>query len=240
MTVTDAARESVESTLELERVESHLNPPGSYDLADHPVPTGREEIWRFTPLKRLRGVLDGEASDAHLTWTTTLPEGVTLTEVSADQAIEIGELPPNDRPSALAAANAGGALLLDVPADAVVTEPIVLEGLRLLDDLLQHEVRVAALLGLDRVPGEVLHLALDRRAVRPPDRDPVLAHARHVASSLPALRHHGGPRERLFLVHVAGPATLADPRGRARRTGRCSASSRMPMHPAMSGLPRSR
>ena len=25
-------------------------------MADHVVPTGREEIWRFTPLKRLRGL----------------------------------------------------------------------------------------------------------------------------------------------------------------------------------------
>jgi Fe-S cluster assembly protein SufD len=116
----------VSSALELERVESHLNPPASYDLGDHPVPTGREEIWRFTPLKRLRGILDGEASDAHLTWETSLPEGVTLTEITAEQAREIGELAPNDRPSALAAANAGGALLLDVPAGAEIAEPVVL------------------------------------------------------------------------------------------------------------------
>lgn len=126
MTVTDAARESVESSLELERVESHLNPPASYDLADHPVPTGREETWRFTPLKRLRGILDGEASDAGLKWDTTLPAGVTLTEISDAEAREIGELAPNDRPAALAAANAGGALLLDVPAEAEIAEPIVL------------------------------------------------------------------------------------------------------------------
>ncbi|GAA4717002.1 Fe-S cluster assembly protein SufD [Nocardioides conyzicola] len=126
MTVTDAARESVADSLELGAGFSHLNPPPSYDLADHPVPTGREEIWRFTPLKRLRGILDGDASDARLTWDTTLPEGVTLTEVTADQARELGELAPNDRPSALAAANAGGAMLLDVPAEAEIAEPIVL------------------------------------------------------------------------------------------------------------------
>ena len=39
-------------------VSSHLHPVGSFDLADHPVPTGREEVWRFTPLKRLRGLHD--------------------------------------------------------------------------------------------------------------------------------------------------------------------------------------
>lgn len=110
--------------LEQDRVESHLNPPASYDLADHPVPTGREEVWRFTPLKRLRGILDGEASDAHLTWDTTLPAGVTLTEITADQAREL-ELPPNERPAALAAELSGGAVLVDVPAETVVAEPVV-------------------------------------------------------------------------------------------------------------------
>ncbi|WP_341927742.1 Fe-S cluster assembly protein SufD [Nocardioides psychrotolerans] len=124
MTVTDTARESVESMLETKRIESHLNPPPSYDLADHPAPTGREEIWRFTPLKRLRGILDGEASTASLTWESSLPEGVTLTEISAAQAAELGELAPNDRPSALAVANASSALLLDVPADLELDEPV--------------------------------------------------------------------------------------------------------------------
>jgi Fe-S cluster assembly protein SufD len=28
----------------VETVESHLHPQPSYDLADHPVPTGREEV----------------------------------------------------------------------------------------------------------------------------------------------------------------------------------------------------
>ena len=95
MTVTDTARDSVASAVELGAGFSHLNPPPSYDLADHPVPTGREEIWRFTPLKRLRGILDGEASDASLTWETSLPEGVTMPVVSSDEAREAGELAPD-------------------------------------------------------------------------------------------------------------------------------------------------
>ncbi len=77
MTVTT---DSVRSALEqapLDKVESHLHPAGSYDVADHLVPTGREEIWRFTPLKRLKGLhadapLDGRNTRA--TWNT--PEGV--------------------------------------------------------------------------------------------------------------------------------------------------------------------
>ena len=99
--MTDNALDSAASALEIGPGFSHLNPPPSYDLGDHPLPTGREEIWRFTPLKRLRGILDGEASTAALSWETTLPAGVTLTEISDAEAREIGELAPNDRPSAL-------------------------------------------------------------------------------------------------------------------------------------------
>jgi Fe-S cluster assembly protein SufD len=109
-----------------DKVASHLHPTPSYDLADHPVPTGREEIWRFTPLKRLGGILDGEQSDAHLSWETDLPEGVSLREISAAEARELGEMLPADRPSALAVANGGGAMLLDVPAELEVDQPVVL------------------------------------------------------------------------------------------------------------------
>ena len=42
----------------IQELSSHLHPVASADLADHPVPTGREEVWRFTPLKRLRGLHD--------------------------------------------------------------------------------------------------------------------------------------------------------------------------------------
>ena len=35
---------------------SRLHERQSYDPADFPVPTGREEEWRFTPLRRLRGL----------------------------------------------------------------------------------------------------------------------------------------------------------------------------------------
>jgi Fe-S cluster assembly protein SufD len=126
VTVTDATRDSVAAALEVERIESHLNPPASYDLADHPVPSGREESWRFTPLKRLRGILDGEPSQACLEWETTVPEGITISTVTSAEARELGELPPNERPAALAASLSGGAALIDVPADFDSDEPLVI------------------------------------------------------------------------------------------------------------------
>ncbi len=109
----------------VETVQSHLHPVPSYDLTDHPVPTGREEVWRFTPLKRLRGMLDGEPSDGHLKWDAHVPSGVTVGEISTVTAAELGETLPADRPSALAVANAGGAVLIDVPAETELTEALV-------------------------------------------------------------------------------------------------------------------
>jgi Fe-S cluster assembly protein SufD len=121
LTLTDAVRDS----LELERVESHLNPPASYDLADHPMPTGREETWRFTPLKRLRGILDGEASDASLTWDAQLPAGITMPVISSADARAQGALPPNELPAALAMAHSGACRVIDVPAEFSSDEPII-------------------------------------------------------------------------------------------------------------------
>ncbi len=105
---------------------SHLHPVPSYDLADHPSPTGREEVWRFTPLKRLRGLLDGAASDDHLKWDASVPDGVAISEISAAQAVALGETLPADRPSALAVAHGSAVVLVDVPAETELREPLLI------------------------------------------------------------------------------------------------------------------
>ena len=110
----------------IETVASHLHPVASFDLADHPVPNGREEVWRFTPVKRLRGVLDGVPSDDRLDWATRLPAGVVSSRLSADQVKELGVLAPVDRPSALAANLAGEAVKIEIPAGTQLDEPVVI------------------------------------------------------------------------------------------------------------------
>jgi Fe-S cluster assembly protein SufD len=125
MTVTTAVpnlAEAVEAT-----VASHLHPVASFDLADHPVPNGREEVWRFTPLRRLRGLFDGAPSDAHLGWQANAVDGVTRREVTTAEAIALGVPASVDRTSALAVANAGGAVLFEVAAGRELTEPLVIE-----------------------------------------------------------------------------------------------------------------
>src|SRR5215472_17621823 len=56
---------------------SRLHGRGSFSPEDFAVPTGREEEWRFTPLRRLRG-LHNDAS---------LDLGKVAVEVSADSDI---------------------------------------------------------------------------------------------------------------------------------------------------------
>ncbi|MFZ2503537.1 MAG: Fe-S cluster assembly protein SufD [Nocardioides sp.] len=119
-----ATLDSVRDALEMDRVESHLNPPPSYDLADYPVPTGREEVWRFTPLRRLRGLLDGTPSSECLDWEESYPDGVTTRVITPEEARDLGELPPNERPAALAAALSGGCQLIEIPDDFASDEPL--------------------------------------------------------------------------------------------------------------------
>ncbi len=96
----------------------------SFDVADFPLPGGREEEWRFTPVDRLGRLFADEPSDGHLTWDTTLPDGVTLGEITAEQARGLGIMAPGDRSAALAVEHAGGAMHLAVPADAQLDVPV--------------------------------------------------------------------------------------------------------------------
>jgi hypothetical protein len=46
----------------------------SFDVADFPIPGGREEDWRFTPMDRLHDLHDGaQPSAARPRWTSTRP-----------------------------------------------------------------------------------------------------------------------------------------------------------------------
>ncbi|HSF99423.1 MAG TPA: Fe-S cluster assembly protein SufD [Ornithinibacter sp.] len=96
----------------------------SYVVADFPLPTGREEEWRFTPVDRLGMLFRDEASGAHLTWEQSLPDSVTLRTASAPEVRANGAPAPGDRAAAVAAAHSGGVTVLDIPADAELDDPV--------------------------------------------------------------------------------------------------------------------
>ncbi|HEX2856738.1 MAG TPA: Fe-S cluster assembly protein SufD [Propionibacteriaceae bacterium] len=110
----------------VETVSSHLHPTPSWSVDDHPVPTGREEVWRFTPVRTFRTLLTSGATGGRLELDADLPERVTVSQVTREQARELSVEPPVDRVAALAAANAEGATLIDIPAEVELVEPLLI------------------------------------------------------------------------------------------------------------------
>ena len=104
--------------------QSRAERTASFEVADFPVPHGREEEWRFTPVDRLGTFFRDDATDAHLTWTESLPEGVTLSEMPLADWRALGVPAPQDRAAAVAAARSGAVAVLDVPAEAELAEPV--------------------------------------------------------------------------------------------------------------------
>ena len=119
------AVDNVARALEFEPVDSHLHPQGSFDVDSHPVPSGREEIWRFTPLKRLRGLhADADLSGDAFKVDAEIAEGVTAQSVDvAESARGASGYVPVDRVSARAWAASTTVYEVSIPADAVIDEP---------------------------------------------------------------------------------------------------------------------
>ncbi|MBA2774537.1 MAG: Fe-S cluster assembly protein SufD [Nocardioidaceae bacterium] len=117
---------AVETT---DKVSSHLHPTGSFDVEDHPVPTGREEIWRFTPLKRLRGALEVAATDDSdgilaAAYDVQSPRDAIVSTLAPGVAPRGAALVPSDRAAAAASAGTEQALRISVPADTELAEPV--------------------------------------------------------------------------------------------------------------------
>ena len=96
----------------------------SYAVADFPLPTGREEEWRFTPVDRLGALFRDEPSDGRLSWTQDLPEGVILGTETVQEWRGKNLPMPADRVAAVVAAHSDGVAVLDVPAEAELAAPI--------------------------------------------------------------------------------------------------------------------
>ncbi|KOU55360.1 hypothetical protein ADK57_45040 [Streptomyces sp. MMG1533] len=107
-------------------VATRMSAPPSFDVQDFPVPHGREEEWRFTPLERLRGLHDGTAvaTGDGLKIAVDAPEGVVVELVGRDDA-RLGRAgTPVDRVAAQAYSAFEKAGVVTVPKETVLTEPI--------------------------------------------------------------------------------------------------------------------
>ncbi|MFD3546421.1 Fe-S cluster assembly protein SufD [Streptomyces sp. NPDC058655] len=106
-------------------VATRMSAPPSFDVADFPVPNGREEEWRFTPLARLKGLHDGTAvANGTMKAQIDAPEGVTVESVERGDA-RLGKAgTPVDRVAAQAFSSFTKATVVTVPKEAVLTEPV--------------------------------------------------------------------------------------------------------------------
>ena len=91
---------------------------------DFPVPTGREEEWRFTPVRKLRSLFAGPEPDGKVSVEVVAPAEVVATTVGTDDAAVGRALAPLDRLSALALARSSQATVVRIPAEARLTEPV--------------------------------------------------------------------------------------------------------------------
>jgi Fe-S cluster assembly protein SufD len=134
----------------------------SFDPADFPLPTGREEEWRFTPLGQLRDLLDADRASGSVTVDVQAPSDVKVERLSmlgAERDPRIGSVGvPVERGAAQAFAHAREATVLTVPRDTRLTEPVVIRAHGSSDDaadfghvFLDVEAFASAVVVLDHV-----------------------------------------------------------------------------------------
>jgi Fe-S cluster assembly protein SufD len=113
---------AVESTAPVSRLHEHQ----SFTLDDFPVPTGREEEWRFTPLRRLRGLhKDVSGSSGKVTVGADAVPPVTAVHAQrGDQRLGAAFVPA-DRVSARAFASFEEAMVITIPAGTDAAQPTV-------------------------------------------------------------------------------------------------------------------
>jgi Fe-S cluster assembly protein SufD len=105
---------------------STLHERASYDAADFAVPTGREEQWRFTPLRRLRDLHKGAAGDGKVFVEVEAAPEVTVETVGRDDPRIGRAYTPTDRVSAQAYGAFTEATVVTVPKEAVASAPTVI------------------------------------------------------------------------------------------------------------------
>ena len=112
-------------------VGSRANRHIGFGVEGFPEPNGREEEWRFTPLKKLAGVLTDQPTEGAGTdqepvdyQVTEGLEGVAVSSLAHGQAPRGSVIQPADRAAAIAYKNVEQALHIKIAEGAEVAEPI--------------------------------------------------------------------------------------------------------------------
>ena len=169
---------------------SDLHARGSVDPADFAVPGGREEEWRFTPLRRLRGLhKDAPLTQSGVTVAVEAAPELLVEKVKKNDDVErsgvtaAGAFLPTDRVSARAYAAVSEATVITVPKDTTASGPTY--------------VRVT---GTDATAATAGHLVID---VQPYGRATVVIDQRGSATYADNVEIHVGDGGDLVVVALA-------------------------------------
>ena len=98
----------------------------SYDVDAFEVPTGREEDWRFTPMRRLGGLHQGVAATATAQVKVQAGSEVTVEDVDrSDARLGDGGIPA-DRVAAQAWSSVPQATVVTIPAETRIENPVTI------------------------------------------------------------------------------------------------------------------
>ena len=98
----------------------------SFNVADFPPVNGREEEWRFTPVKQLTPLLTDEKSAVELSVSRELPAGVDVSQISLDEARKLGVPSPEDLPAVIAANRASSVTRYDIGEGVELESPAII------------------------------------------------------------------------------------------------------------------
>ncbi len=104
---------------------SRADRPTSFDLNDIAVPHGREEDWRFTPMRRIERLFEPanyDAGDAPV--TVDAPAPVVVETVSREDKRLGTVLAPGDRTAVVAWNGFEQATVIEIPAEAELDAPV--------------------------------------------------------------------------------------------------------------------
>ena len=97
----------------------------SFDVDAFEVPHGRDELWRFTPLRRLRGLHDGSAPATGTARISVSEQPGVQTETVRRGDVRLGQGGvPADRVAAQAFSSFNSATLVTVGRDRQIAEPV--------------------------------------------------------------------------------------------------------------------
>ena len=207
------------------------------------VPTGREEQWRFTPMRALRPLLRSLDGATMAPVEVQAEDGVEISAIERDHPLFGHVLVPADRISALAYGEVRQAVLIDIPAGLRTSEPILVRthGESATSPVTRHVIvnvgtgAVATVIfdgtgsillagNVELNVGDAGSLSAVFVADWSPDSIEVSAHAASIGRDA-SLRHTvinlGGS-----IVRLAPSVSFAGPGGRADLDGVCFAGSK--------------